>query len=494
MSDFTSKFARNGGPRWTVLYGDNNDIESFALKECVMMLQASLPYVVEVKSAAEFSEEDHASHLFIIGTFENNCLLKELTLDVPQKPESYCIKAASSPWNADRRVISVCGSDSAGCLYGVEHFNTEKIGSEYVRDLPEERIKRFEDIADFTISETPAVQERGIWTWGYPIYDYRAFIDNMARLRMNTLIVWNDVLPVNFKDIVEYSEKRAVKVIPGFHWGWGMELDLSSREVIEKIKKHVVDTYDKEYAGIDHAGIYFQTLTETQETELGAVPRIKLACDMVNEVGAELLEKYPDLNIYFGLHAISVLDNYKILEDLDPRISIIWEDAGALPYSIDPVVELKDTYRGWNLPIDTVDKTIEYSKKLANLRNKQEFKIVAKGFPNIRWEEFENHKGFVLGAQTPLAIKKQLEDRMALWNYNNALWIKNYPEALRFFQEVLAENPKETMITVLIEDAMFEAQIQDGPALFGAMLWNPDKDKDYYMKYVANDYFRQLKM
>jgi hypothetical protein len=87
-----------------------------------------------------------------------------------------------------------------------------------------------------------------------------------------------------------------------------------------------------------------------------------------------------------------------------------------------------------------------------------------------------------------------LQSRKALWNRINSLWIKNYPAALRFFKEVLVENPSETMVTALIEDGMFEAGIMDGPAIFGAMLWNPGHDADYYMKFISNDYYSKMKI
>lgn len=493
MGDFKSKFDRATGDRWLVLYGELNDIESFALKECVMMLQASLPYVLEVKNAKEFSVQDHENHILIIGTQESNHLFDTVKLDLPHLPEGYCLKAGNSPWNAQRRMLCICGSDPAGCLYGVEHFNTEILGFEYVRDLPQSRTALFENIADFSISESPAIQERGIWTWGYPIYDYRNFIDNMARLRMNTLIVWNDFAPVNFADVIDYAKKRAIKVIPGFHWGWGKELDLSSYEVIEKIKKHVIDTYTRDYADIDHAGIYFQTLTETDDTKLNSVSRTKVVCEMVNEIGRELLDRHPALKIYFGLHATSVLDDYVFLEDLDPRISIIWEDAGLLPYSAEAVTDFADMTCGCPCAIDTVEKTLDYSKKITGLRGGQEFKIVAKGFPYIRWADFENHKQYYMGAQTSLTINQRLEERMNSWTRSNLLWLKNYPHVLHFFKEILSLNPKETMVTTLIEDSMFEAGIQSGPALFAAMLWNPDRDKDFYTRYISNNYYRQIK-
>jgi hypothetical protein len=494
MSGFKSQFNKIDGSRWIVLFGDCNDVESFALKECVMMLQASLPYTVELKKAVDFSEEDFNNHLFIIGTLQNNHLLEEFNLDIPANTEGYCISNRVSPWNPECRSISICGGGSAGCLYGVEHFNTEILGSEYVLDIPEERATLFENIADFSISESPVIQDRGIWTWGYPIYDYQNFIDNMARLRMNTLIIWNDVAPLNLADVIDYAKKRGIKIIPGFHWGWGKKLDLSSRDVIEKIKKHVCDSYTNDYAKFDHAGIYFQTLTETTDTELNSVPIIKLACDMVNEIAQELLKKNPDLKIYFGLHATSVQDNFGVLEELDPRVSIIWEDAGVIPYYGEAVTKVDEKSKGGITTLNTVEKTIDYSKKITALRDRKEFKIVAKGFPYIRWKDFENHKQYIMGAQTPLAIKQRLEDRMNLWTHSNLLWQKNYPQVLRFFNEVLALDPKETMVTALIEDSMFEAGIQDGPALFGAMLWNPNKDKDHYMKYVSNNYYRQLKL
>jgi hypothetical protein len=52
----------------------------------------------------------------------------------------------------------------------------------------------------------------------------------------------------------------------------------------------------------------------------------------VNETGRALLAITPDLRIQFGLHATSIVGNYPDLEELDPRISIIWEDAGVMPY------------------------------------------------------------------------------------------------------------------------------------------------------------------
>lgn len=46
--------------------------------------------------------------------------------------------------------------------------------------------KRESPLPDFELNSRPAVKNRGIWTWGHVIYDYRSFIDNMVMLKLNT--------------------------------------------------------------------------------------------------------------------------------------------------------------------------------------------------------------------------------------------------------------------------------------------------------------------
>ena len=50
----------------------------------------------------------------------------------------------------------------------------------------------------FTVAQCFDIR-REMWTWGYVIYDYKGFVDNMVKCKLNTLIVWNDYLPLNIK-------------------------------------------------------------------------------------------------------------------------------------------------------------------------------------------------------------------------------------------------------------------------------------------------------
>ena len=54
-------------------------------------------------------------------------------------------------------------------------------------------------------SEVPDHKRRSIFTWGHPINDYRNYIENMARLKLNQLIIWNDFVPINAKEIIDYA-------------------------------------------------------------------------------------------------------------------------------------------------------------------------------------------------------------------------------------------------------------------------------------------------
>ena len=67
--------------------------------------------------------------------------------------------------------------------------------------------------------------------------------------------------------------------------------------------------------------------------------------------------------------AISIGEHFPDLAGLDPRVSIAWEDAGAIPYCYDPVPSLTEI--PWYMPpeLNTAEKTLDYSRKLAALRD-----------------------------------------------------------------------------------------------------------------------------
>ena len=471
---------RHEGARWSLIYGIYEGAEKFAIDEAQRYFQSYLPYVMRVEKAEMVVPEKLAGHLLVVGTMENNPLAAQLfaqgLIEQPNGPEGYTLKCMESPWSAGSRIVAVVGADAAGVLYGVEHLGLTILpGLVWPARLSLVR-EHVDNLPFFTVSEQPKIAGRGIWTWGYVVYDYRRFIDNMARLRMNMLTIWNDELPVNIRDVVAHAHSRGVKTILGFEWGWGKDdLDLSSKEDRDKIRGAVVERYERDYAGLGIDGIYFQTLTEHSDKIKGTVSVAAAAKELVNETAGELLSKHPGLLIQFGLHATSIGDRYEELAGLDSRVAIVWEDAGDIPFSYNLACTENSSYKKTEPWVETPEKTAEYSRNIAALRGgRDEFAIVAKGWTSLNWEdEFENHESFILGERDAWSIRQRLGARRQQWDYVNSLWLKHYEIANAYYRNMLKHHRGPMTVCALVEDGLFEAEIQPSVALFAGTVWNP---------------------
>ncbi len=479
MNKYNNRFK---GDRWTIVYGLNSEIEDFAVLELYAIVQQCMPYVIECVPASGFNPKNR-QHLILIGTAASNPLISELMskhlIEEPDKPQGYTIACTNSAWNPEHRMIVISGHDPAGVLYGTEELCSQKIEPVTIGQETQKALRKsFDSLQNFSITDYPRIANRGIWTWGYVIYDYRQFIDNMARLKMNMLTIWNDTPPVNIREIISYAHSRGVKIVLGFHWGWGLELDLGKSADRQRIKEIVLEEYESNYSQLDIDGIYFQTLTEHNDAEIGGKSVAEIVCDMVNEISGALLAKYPELDIQFGLHATSIRDRFHDLANLDPRVTIVWEDAGTIPYSYSPVVKTVEGPEGSRIKgVNNFDETLEYSRKLAVLRKDAGFAIVPKGWFNLDWGyEFEHHKSFILGERHPRFIAQRLAALQPRWDKVNELWEQNYHLAVQFYNEIMKGNSQPITATGLIEDGIFEARVQPSAAIFAETLWNPKRD------------------
>lgn len=475
----------HAGSRWQLSYGTYQGVERFAIAELQRCLQSYLPYLLPITAAKELNTR---GHLALLGTADNNPYIAELiatgTLVAPAGDECYSILSCPSPWDNSAHLLVIAGSDPAGVLYGVEEFNARHMYRSTRLEGKELRRKYLDEMKDFAICEAPAIANRGIWSWGYVIYDYRRFIDNMARLKMNMLTIWNDCAPLNMSEVIEFAHSRAVKVIAGFHWGWGLDeqLNLTKKADRDWIKEHVLQTYRREYADTAIDGIYFQTLTEHATQELAGKSIASWVCELTNDISVALLAEFPLLTIQFGLHATSIRDHFRDLAALDPRITIIWEDAGAIPFG----------YIAEALNGDiTAEKTLNYARELATFRPGTTFGMVPKGWMCLRWGiDFENHGNFILGERDAHDISERLLQRQGEISELEQAWLLNYPLAAHFYREILAVNP-QMLVTGLIEDGLFEEKIQSGVALFAAMLWNPNQSDQQLLARALQPYYQR---
>jgi hypothetical protein len=491
---------RYPGTRWSILYGAYDGVEAFALRELQRAAQRYFPYVIETRQAQQ-PDAATGEHLLLIGSVANNARIRELVesgrVPAPAQPQGYTLTCLDSPWAERCKVVAIAGADPAGVLYGVEHFNAHILAARVMPDNPIQLRSAFDAMPPFSISEAPAIANRGIWTWGYVIYDYRRFVDHMARLRLNMLTLWNDCPPVNCREVIDYAHSRGVQVILGFHWGWGVGLDLADAQQRRAVRDEVVRNYLDNYRGLGVDGIYFQSTTEHSTTDMGGRSTAALACEFVNETARALYAEQPDLYIQFGLHATSIRDHYADLAPLDPRVVIVWEDAGVIPYAYDP--QPKDTVVGWDRPWNEVNSTagtLAYSQALATFRDRDdkqsEFAMVAKGWSTLRWgEEFEHHGPFILGEREAAFIRWRLAECQPRWDRVDTLWLQHYPHAVSFYRGILDCAPARMTVTGLIEDGLFELAAPISVALFAETLWNPRRDEAVILQRAMSPYYKQ---
>ena len=476
---FTPRYA---GTRWSIVYGSYTGVEQTAVNNLQKLVQFFFPYTVSVQTASAISL-DSPDNLILAGIPLSNPLIAETlrrcSLPAPTQPEGYTLAACASPFVGGKRLLLVAGADAGGVLYGVQELgkilNQKTIFHDrIVRQDTQALRQEFDRLEDFTLSDQPAIQKRCLWTWGYVMRDYRGFIDHMARLKLNLLMIWSDCPPVNAADVIAYAHRHNVQVVFGFHWGWGdPNLRITNPYDRQAIQASVLKRYQVDYQHLDLDGIYFQTLTEHNDTVIDGQTIAGAACQMVNDIASELFRLNPRLKIYFGLHATSIREHYRELEDLDRRIPIVWEDAGDFPYSYEPVIQSEET----------LAKTMEYSRELVAFRPGTEIALLTKGWNALRWDtEFEHHGSFILGEQSPEAMRQRMELLRPRWEKVNALWFRNYPVAGRFYREMLLVQPASLTVVGLVEDGLFEAKIQPSVSLLAEMLWNPQRSDDELLK------------
>jgi len=364
----------------------------------------------------------------------------------------------------DIQRIDITAPDEINLMYAAVDFKNKYLP--YVRNFNNTApIFYFNELfskpmKEYDLISKPKIKDRGIWTWGYVIYDYKSFVDNMVKCKLNTLIVWNDYLPLNIKEVLDYCHANGVKLYLGYAWGWDVSLTVCDTiSKLDEIGPQVIKDFKEQYAALGCDGIYFQSFTEVGTEDINGKPVAETVTNFVNDIGGKILEEYPDLKLLFGLHATSVNKKLDIIKNVDDRISIIWEDAGAFPYQYVPC------------NIDGFDVTLEFTKKIRDLRENGEFGVVLKGVTCLNWMQFKHQSGeFVLGESSKQFIKNRTEFKRELLRYIQAYWIRN----AKYCHDVIKEFKSDSMVTMLCEDGMFEDVLNYPMAIFSEMLWNPD--------------------
>lgn len=473
--------------RWLVIVNNYAGLEKRGADMVYGDITEYFSYVLPVKREIDVTAKELAeNNIIVIGEAKSPIICEYIIkglLTVPADSQGYSIHVGESLYSREGQSVVIAGRREAGVLNGCADFCARYLCDVMWRGKDIWARRTMEEpfslrLNHWSVSEEPAIRERAVWTWGHVIYDYRGFFENMARLRLNSVVIWNDVAPINAREVVEYAHSLGIKVIWGFSWGWGLKcgeiLEGYGSAALAKIKANVIDTYEREYKNTGCDGIYFQSFTELSSQSVGGVCVAEAVTELVNDISGELLEKYPGLNLQFGLHATSVTDNLEFIKKVDSRVRIVWENLGAFPYSY----HTDD--------ISEYGKTLELTEKLLSLRGEDErFGAVLKGMLKLDWSEFEHFSApYILGERSARFIAERTAKKERLWKIQTAGWIKN-AEYVRKTVEAIAESGRGAVVQGLIEDAMLESKISLPAAAYAGILWNPNQKAEEIISSAA---------
>ncbi len=444
---------------WTILY----DRYSYAVE---MTYSAVMDYMVNT-SINCMKLQDAGRSL----AKENNIIYIGACGEYPAPKDGYRLKSLITKWGT--QVVILTGCDLVNTVYAAVDFKEKylvKAMNADVHNGPYFFRRPFVDLMpEIDVSFTPVVKMRSLWTWGYVIYDYKRYIDNMVMLKLNCLILWNDFPPENAKQIVDYAHERGVKIIWGYSWGWDTNCAQVDVKNLEKISDEAIRAYQEQYADLGGDGIYVQAFTESVGEKIGDVIVAEAVTDLVNMTAKKLLELYPDLYIQFGLHAPPVKNRLEYIANIDPRVLVFWEDCGAFPYSYIPK------------NVKNFDETVAFTEKLKRLRNGG-FGAMFKGMTCLDWTTFEHRPGtFILGAASKGVIKERTAEKQKFWKYIQAYWISN----AKYLYEMVKVFDKDDVVGALVEDGMLESGIWFPVALYAEMLWDTESTVDEILSRVA---------
>lgn len=413
-------------------------------------------------------------NIIAVGCITENQTIKKYISESEIPKNGYLVKIIDNPENKNLKITLITAFTPINVFYAAVDYvdNYLPAAAKNLSNRIQSEYNTFDDkIPDYIHASSPKTNKRSIFTWGQPINDYRQYIDNAARCKINQIIIWNDFLPINAKDIIDYAHEYEMEVIWGFAWGWSTNCLNTDLNNMEKIKKDIIDRFKNDYASIGD-GIYFQSFTETDAEEINGVLIAEAVVRLVNEVSAELYEIKPDVHIQFGLHALSVRKHLEYIENVDKRIEIIWEDCGSFPYNYIPQIKNKSDFA----------ETLSFTEKIVNLRDRGKTGLVYKGLMTLDWAHFAHQSGpYILGENSEKTVAEDIEFIRPMWRPFTADWLI-YGEYAYNFTKKLHELGSENI------NLNIAAQLAGGIwfpfSLLSEILWNTDDTYDEILSRV----------
>ena len=470
--------------QWIVIYNKYEGLSKKAINLINATMKDLYPDHLSFYSENEVNEEFLKDNNFILLVKNDSKILKDISskkqFDYNYKEQGFTVEVSSNVYNEELQSVIIAGNDDYGLVYGVVDFINIYCGSLIFKtkrainfiDVRYYHMPFADPIPDWHHKSNPSASERGIWTWGHCIYNYKKFLDNMVLLKLNELVVWNDYAPINAKDVVEYAHSLGIKVIWGFAWGWDTNCHESGNlddNGLLALKENIIKRCLNEFNTAD--GIYFQSFTETTASDINGRNIAETVVGLVNDVCKVLLEKNPEMVIQFGLHSQSVKNHLHFIKNVDKRVHIIWENCGTFPFDGDKFSKLPE------IDLGDYEETKRYTKEIAVLRGKDDkFGVVLKAMLGLDWHTFTHQKpNWIMGEHTEKFIKERSKTQSRIWNSMQPIWLRYAQNAIDIVKGMV-DLKEKINIQGLVEDGIFEDKIFLPVALYANIIWDCNKN------------------
>ena len=361
-----------------------------------------------------------SKNAFFVGCYDDSKEIQKYVAKEEVPADGFFVKVMKNPEDEEGRFVILTAHSEAEVFSAVVSFIDDYI-PEYVEGDGTNRMVDLifdKPLKECAYSQSFDHKTRSIFTWGHSINSSRAYIDNMARLRFNELILWNDYIPINIDEIIDYAHSYGIKVVLGYSWGWkeiGNKVAEITDDKIEEVKRIALEEYKNNYARIKCDGIYFQSFTERKEEALGGKLISRMVVDMVNDIAAKIWEITPGIRIIFGLHATSVRTRLDEIARVDERMDILWEDCGSFPFNYSSYVKDEEKYT----------ETLEFVKQILELRSGKGVGLAFKGVMMLDWTQFINQHGpYVMGENSPEIAAHDRLVRAKAWREFSGDWLR----------------------------------------------------------------------
>lgn len=410
-----------------------------------------------------------SKNAFFIGLYAESPTIRSYVKADEVPEDGFLVRVIENPADPDGRLVILTAHMDCELYYAVVSFLDDYVPVFAPAHSPNRMPDLIfnEPLRPCSYTERPAFTTRSVFTWGHSFNSYRAYIENMARMKLNELIIWNDYLPLNIDDIIDYAHSFGIRVILGYSWGWreiSKDADRITGEELDALRDKILTQYRDVYAKTRCDGIYFQSFTERREQIVDGKPIARIVTELVNRVSAALFEIKPDLRLLFGLHATSVKGWLPEIANVDPRIEILWEDCGAFPYSY-----------ASGMPSDSAfAETLAFTEQLLSLRGGQGVGLVFKGVMMLDWGRFAMQRGpYIMGDNAARIAAHDRRLRGNAWREYAADWTASGQKAHELLAYVREHRRGEVSICLA---GTFDGGIYLPEALCAQMLRRPHED------------------